>query len=53
MDNTESLPLTPQKRSLWKKESNKHEPQISLIEIRNKFELMETEPRKPFKIEKS
>ena len=33
----------PKKRSPWKKESNKHKPQISLIETKNKFELMETE----------
>ena len=30
-------------RSPWKKESNKHKPQISLIETENKFGLMETE----------
>ena len=51
LDNTESTPLNPQKRSPWKKESNKHKPQISLIETENKFELMETEPSKPFKTE--
>ena len=32
-----------QKQTPWKKKSNKHKPQISLIETENKFELMETE----------
>ena len=46
LENTESLLVPPshhQKRSPWKKESDKHKPQISLIETENKFELMETE----------
>ena len=43
LDNTESPLLIPKKRSPWKKESNKHITQISLIETENKFELMETE----------
>ena len=43
LDKTESPHRTPQKRYPWKKESNKHKPQISLIETENKFELMETE----------
>ena len=52
LDYTERPLLTPPpKRSLWKKEFNKHKPQISLIETENKFELMETEPRKPFQTE--
>ena len=41
----------PPKRSPWKKETNKHKPQISLIEAENKFELMETEPSKSSKTE--
>ena len=38
----ESPLLMPKKRSPWKKEYNKHKPQIS-IETENKLELMETE----------
>ena len=49
MDNTESSPLTPQKKSPWQKETNKHKPQLSLIETENKFELMETESQSPLK----
>ena len=43
LNNTESSPLTPQKRSPWKKKTNKHKPELSLIETKNRFELMETE----------
>ena len=46
LDNTESPLLTPEKRSPWKKESNKNKPQISLTETENKFELMATERQK-------
>ena len=41
------------KKIFLEKESNKYEPQILPIKIENKFKQMETEPRKPLKMEKS
>ena len=41
LDGNESSSLTPKERSLWKKESNKHKSQSSLIKTKNKFKLME------------
>ena len=37
MDDTESPPVNPKKRSPWKKESNKHKPQIPSKQRNRKY----------------